>query len=88
MNRDREQLYARVTQIRVEAFELITELARQADDGDAAQMLALVRMQAVANGLGRIQTELFPERFEEPFSRRPDFPSSVERAQHHGDSRV
>lgn len=55
-----QDLYARVTSIRDEAFELITELghAAERDDADPLRTLALVRMQAVANSLGRIQGDL------------------------------
>ena len=77
MHQDRE-LYERVTRIRAEAFELIAELSAGADGDDADPMrtLALVRMQAVANGLGRIQGDLQAERDEPadgrgaPLSRR------------------
>lgn len=53
-------IYQRVTGIRAAAFELIDELSRSAERADADQThtLALVRMQAVANGLGRIQMDL------------------------------
>lgn len=53
-------VYTRVTRIRAEAFQLITELGRAAerDDADPVRTLALVRMQAVANSLGRIQGDL------------------------------
>ena len=59
MNQDRD-LYERVTQIRAEAFDLIAELSSGADgdDADPTRTLALVRMQAVANSLGRIQGDL------------------------------
>lgn len=59
MHQDRD-LYERVTRIRAEAFDLIAELAAAADGGDddPTRTLALVRMQAVANGLGRIQSDL------------------------------
>ncbi len=64
-------LYERVTRIRAEAFELIAELAAgtDADDADPLRTLALVRMQAVANGLGRIQGDLSSDA-DEPLSRR------------------
>lgn len=60
---DDRDLYDRVTSIRADAFELIAELTCAADTGDADPMrtLALVRMQAVANSLGRIQGDLRPE---------------------------
>lgn len=59
MHQDRD-LYERVTHIRAEAFELIAELAgaSDGDDADPMRTLALVRMQAVANSLGRIQGDL------------------------------
>ena len=59
MHQDRD-LYERVTRIRAEAFELIAELSAgvDGDDVDPMRTLALVRMQAVANGLGRIQGDL------------------------------
>lgn len=61
-----QDLYARVSNIRDEAFELIQELSHAADqdDADPLRTLALVRMQAVANSLGRIQGDLRAERLE------------------------
>ena len=63
MQLDRD-LYERVTRLRAEAFDLIAELSAGAetDDADPMRTLALVRMQAVANGLGRIQGDLRGER--------------------------
>ena len=63
MAQEDKDLYERVTRIRVEAFELISALARAAegDDPDPMRTLALVRMQAVANSLGRIQGDLRAE---------------------------
>jgi hypothetical protein len=61
MNRDQE-LYDRITRLRTEAFELIDALARTEQlDEDTASTLALVRLQAVANGLGRVQNDLKSE---------------------------
>ena len=59
MHEDRD-LYERVTRIRADAFELIAELSAPSDrdDADPMRTLALVRMQAVANSLGRIQGDL------------------------------
>ena len=61
-----DDLYARVTHIRVEAFELIQKLSRavEAEEADPNRTLALVRMQAVANSLGRIQGDLRTDRYE------------------------
>lgn len=58
-------LYARVTSIRTQAFQVISELAQasEGEDPDPARTLALVRMQAVANSLGRIQGDLCAERW-------------------------
>lgn len=52
-----EDLYERVTRLRVQAFDLIDELSR-AEEADGTRTLALVQMQAVANGLGRLQCSL------------------------------
>ena len=70
MLEDRD-LYDRVTQIRADAFDLIGQLSAGADgeDDDPMRTLALVRMQAVANSLGRIQGDLRGE-FDEPLLRR------------------
>ena len=59
-------LYARVSSIRDEAFQLIQELSRAAEqeNADPLRTLALVRMQAVANSLGRIQGDLRAERYQ------------------------
>ena len=59
-------LYTRVSSIRDEAFQLIQELSHAAEQEnvDPLRTLALVRMQAVANSLGRIQGDLRAERFE------------------------
>lgn len=56
-------LYARVTSIRTQAFQVISALsqASEGEDPDPARTLALVRMQAVANSLGRIQGDLCSE---------------------------
>ncbi|MEX2195722.1 MAG: hypothetical protein WD844_10600 [Thermoleophilaceae bacterium] len=61
-----QDLYSRVSNIRDEAFQLIKELSHAADqdDADPLRTLALVRMQAVANSLGRIQTDLRAEPYE------------------------
>lgn len=55
-----DDLFSRVTSIRVEAFELIRELSHAVETGEADPLrtLALVRLQAVANSLGRIQGDL------------------------------
>ena len=60
-------LCSRVTRLRTEAFDLIRELSRTADgdDADPLATLALVRMQAVANNLGRIQGDLQSSAFEQ-----------------------
>lgn len=70
MLEDRD-LYDRVTQIRADAFELIAQLSPGVDgeDDDPMRTLALVRMQAVANSLGRIQGDLRGDR-DEPLLRR------------------
>ena len=70
MLEDRD-LYDRVTQIRADAFELIAQLSTGVDgeDDDPMRTLALVRMQAVANSLGRIQGDLRGDR-DEPLLRR------------------
>ncbi|HWI09678.1 MAG TPA: hypothetical protein VNT54_19425, partial [Solirubrobacteraceae bacterium] len=59
-------LYTRVSNIRDEAFQLIQELSHAAEqeNADPVRTLALVRMQAVANSLGRIQGDLRAKRFE------------------------
>ena len=59
-------LFARVTRLRAEAFELVQELERdlQADDTDARRRQALVHMQTVANALGAIQADLSVPRCE------------------------
>lgn len=61
-----KDLYARVSNIRDEAFQLIQELSHTAEqeNADPIRTLALVRMQAVANSLGRIQGDLCVEPFE------------------------
>lgn len=61
-----DDLYGRVTHIRGEAFELIQRLSQavEAEEADPNRTLALVRMQAVANSLGRIQGDLRAHRYE------------------------
>lgn len=61
-----KDLYARVSNIRDEAFQLIEDLSHAAEqeNADPIRTLALVRMQAVANSLGRIQGDLRVEPFE------------------------
>ncbi len=70
MQQDRD-LYERVTRIRAEAFDLIAELSlgNEGEDPDPMRTLALVRMQAVANSLGRIQSDLRADRDEPVRSR-------------------
>jgi hypothetical protein len=72
MQQDRD-LYERVTRIRAEAFDLIAELSigSDGDDADPMRTLALVRMQAVANSLGRIQSDLRADRDEPVRTRSP-----------------
>lgn len=63
-----QDLYARVSSIRDEAFQLIQELSHAAEqeNADPIRTLALVRMQAVANSLGRIQGDLRVEPYRPP----------------------
>lgn len=76
---DDHDLYARVTRIRADAFELIDALAgaADADEPDPLRTLALVRMQAVANSLGRIQGDLGAELVEEGHLRPEAHPCSA-----------